>query len=264
VTTPSTRRLGAFVAALIGAYLMYVALDPQSGAGTAVWTFLGGLVLWVAIAAVLLRFYSPGTETFSADEVAVAPEWRFARFLRLGQDAAPLYLGLRLFLGYEWLHAGWGKLTNPAWSQTGQSLRAYWERVAAVPQQGNPPITYPAYRALIQYMVDNEWYAWFNQVIIWGEILVGLGLLLGGLTAIAALGGLLLNFSFLFAGSSSSNPTLIILGALIIYGWRVAGWWGLDRVLLPALGTPWGRGSRGTSGPSETPPAPAQPSPAGT
>jgi len=26
---------------------------------------------------------------------------------------------------------------------------------------------------------------------------------------------------------------------LIIIGWRVAGWWGLDRFLLPWLGTPW-------------------------
>src|SRR5688500_4471476 len=91
VSDPRGRRIGAFVAALIGGYLMHLALDPQSSVGTAVWTFLGGLVLWVAVAAVLLRFYAPGTETFSAHEVAVAPEWRVARFLRLGQDAAPLY-----------------------------------------------------------------------------------------------------------------------------------------------------------------------------
>ena len=50
--------------------------------------------------------------------------------------------------------------------------------------------------------------------------------------------GLLLNFSFVYAGSVSSNPTLIILEALIIYGWRVAGLWGLDRYLLPWLRTP--------------------------
>jgi thiosulfate dehydrogenase [quinone] large subunit len=262
VSDPRVRRIGAFVAALIGGYLMYVALDPQSGAGTAVWTFLGGLALWVAVAAVLVRFYAPGSETFSADEVGVAPEWRVARFLRLGQDAAPLYLGLRLFLAYEWLHAGWGKLTNPAWSQTGTALQGFWQRAAAVPAQGTPPIAYPAYRALIQYMLDHGWYTWFSKLIIAGELLVGLGILLGGLTAIAAFFGLLLNFSFMYAGSTSSNPTLIILAALIIYGWRVAGQWGLDRYLLPALGTPWGRGTPETA--PETPVAPAQARPAGT
>ena len=61
-------------------------------------------------------------------------------------------------------------------------------------------------------------------------------------------GGLLLNFSFMYAGSVSSNPTLILLEALILYGWRTAGWWGLDRFLLPWLGTPWGRRVRAVPG----------------
>src|SRR4029078_1325125 len=55
---------------------MPVALDTTTDAGTSVWTFLLGLVLWVAGAAVLLRFYRPGAETFSADEVGGGPEWR--------------------------------------------------------------------------------------------------------------------------------------------------------------------------------------------
>src|SRR5262245_5992781 len=225
MSDPRARRWGALAAALVGGYLMYVALDTQTDAGTAVWTFLGGLALWVAVGAVLLRFFTPGTESFSADEVGV-PEWRPARFLRLGRDAAPLYLGIRLFLGIEWLQSGWGKLQNPAWSQTGAALQGFWTRAVTVPAQGSPPIAYPAYRALIQYMLDHGWYTWFAKLIIAGELLVGLGILLGGLTAIAALFGLLLNFSFMYAGSASSNPTLILLEALIIYGWRVAGLWG--------------------------------------
>jgi thiosulfate dehydrogenase [quinone] large subunit len=81
-------------------------------------------------------------------------------------------------------------------------------------------------------------------LIIWGELLVGIGLLIDGLTAIAAFFGLLMNFAFVYAGSASSNPTLIILEVLIILGWRVSGWWGLDYILLPRLGTPWERSAR--------------------
>jgi hypothetical protein len=92
--------------------------------------------------------------------------------------------------------------------------------------------------ALLPLMLDNGWDTWFNYVIIFGELLVGIGLIVGGLTAIAAFFGMLMNFTFLYAGSVSSSPTFIILGVLIIIGWRVAGWWGLDRVLLPWLGTP--------------------------
>jgi thiosulfate dehydrogenase [quinone] large subunit len=32
---------------------------------------------------------------------------------------------------------------------------------------------------------------------------------------------------------------LIILGTLLVLAWRNAGWIGLDRWLLPMIGTPW-------------------------
>ena len=76
----------------------------------------------------------------------------------------------------------------------------------------------------------------------------------GGLTAIAAFCGILMNFTFLYAGSVSSNPTFIVLGVLIIVGWRVAGWWGLDRYLLPWLGTPWQLGRMRPQPPAAAPP----------
>ena len=57
-------------------------------------------------------------------------------------------------------------------------------------------------------------------------LLIRIGLLVGGLTVIAAFFGILMNFTFLYADSVSSNPTFIVLAVLIILGWRVAGWWG--------------------------------------
>jgi thiosulfate dehydrogenase (quinone) large subunit len=130
-------------------------------------------------------------------------------------------------------------MQDPKWL-TGEALRAYWERAAAIPAApARPAISYPLYRAFIQFMLDNGWDRWFNYVIIFGELLIGIGLIVGGLTAIAAFFGMFMNFMFLYAGSVSSSPTFIILGVLIILGWRVAGWWGLDRYLLPLLGTPW-------------------------
>jgi thiosulfate dehydrogenase [quinone] large subunit len=111
-----------------------------------------------------------------------------------------------------------------------------------VPAQGSAPITYPAYRAFIQFMLDNEWYTWFAKAVAWGELLIGLGILLGGLIGFAAFFALLMNFSFLFAGSTSSNPLLILLEVVLLFGWRVAGWWGVDHFLLPRVGTPWSRG----------------------
>ena len=231
-----TRRIATLFAALVGAYLLYLAAHPESSARTALLSLIAGVALFVAVLAILQAFYRPAREVASDDEITGAPEWKVARFLRRATDAAPFYLGIRLFLGYEWINSAREKLDNAAWMSTGEALRAYWERAVLVPAQGRPPISYPAYRSFIQFMLDNEWYTWFAKVVTIGELLIGIGLLVGGFTAIAALFGMVMNFSFVYAGSASTNPTLIILGAVIIFGWRVAGWRGVDRLVLPLLG----------------------------
>jgi thiosulfate dehydrogenase [quinone] large subunit len=76
-------------------------------------------------------------------------------------------------------------------------------------------------------------------VIAIGEVAVGLGLIVGLFTGLAALAGATMNFNFMLAGSASTNPVLFILAVLVMFGWKVVGWIGLDRWVLPALGTPW-------------------------
>jgi thiosulfate dehydrogenase [quinone] large subunit len=70
-------------------------------------------------------------------------------------------------------------------------------------------------------------------------LLVGLGLIVGALTGIAAFFGLFMNLNYLLAGTVSTNPILGILGLFLVLAWRVAGYYGVDRYLLPVLGTPW-------------------------
>jgi thiosulfate dehydrogenase (quinone) large subunit len=43
----------------------------------------------------------------------------------------------------------------------------------------------------------------------------------------------------MLAGSASTNPVLFAISVFLILGWKVAGYLGIDRVLIPALGTPW-------------------------
>ena len=68
---------------------------------------------------------------------------------------------------------------------------------------------------------------------------VGVLLIIGAFSGIAAIVGATLNFNFMLAGSASTNPVMFIVAVLIALGWKAAGWIGLDRWLLPALGTPW-------------------------
>ena len=180
------------------------------------------------------------TVATTSGQVADPVGWR----LLLGNVFFALFwLPVRFFVGRDWLSAGWHKVTDPEWTQSGAALQTYWQRAAAIPEQGRPAITYDWFRQFLQYMLDHGWYTWFAKLIAFGEVLVGLGLLVGALVGIAALFGTVMNFSFMLAGSASSNPVLFGLAVFLVLAWKVAGFWGLDRWLLPALGTPWQRGA---------------------
>src|SRR5215210_138176 len=181
------------------------------------------------------------TGAMPAGQVADPVGWR----LLLGNVYLALFwLPVRFFVGRDWLSAGWHKVTDPEWTQSGAALQSYWQRAAAIPETGRPAITYDWFRQFLQYMLDHGWYTWFAKLIAFGEVLVGLGLLVGALVGIAAFFGTVMNFSFMLAGSASSNPVLFGLAVFLVLAWKVAGYWGLDRWLLPILGTPWQRGAR--------------------
>jgi thiosulfate dehydrogenase [quinone] large subunit len=157
---------------------------------------------------------------------------------------AVLWMPIRFFVGHEWIAAGEHKLRDSTWMDGGAALQGYWERAVAIPEApARPAITFDWFRDFLQYMLDNEWYTWFAKAVAIGEFLIGLGLLVGALVGIAAFFGTLLNFSFLLAGTTSTNPVLFGLGVFLVLGWKVAGWIGLDRFLLPLLGTPWNPGA---------------------
>ena len=90
-------------------------------------------------------------------------------------------------------------------------------------------------------MLDNQWYGWFADLIMYGEILVGVALILGAFTGIVAFAGSFMNWNFIMAGAASTNGLMLTLAVFLILAWKVAGWYGLDRWLLTWLGTPWSR-----------------------
>lgn len=152
------------------------------------------------------------------------------------------WMPVRFFVGQEWLAAGEHKLRDGAWMSGGTALKGYWMNAVAIPEKGRPPITYSWFRDFLTYMLRHESYTWFAKVIAVGEFMIGVGLIVGALVGVAAFFGTLMNFNFQLAGSASTNPVLFGLGVFLVLAWKVAGHWGVDRVLLPALGTPWLRG----------------------
>ncbi len=160
-----------------------------------------------------------------------------------------LWLILRLYVGWQWLNSGWGKISGGTWS-SGESLRGFWTNATAIPEQGRPAVVYDWYRAFLGFMLEQGWYTWFADLVMWGEFLVGVALILGAFTGIAALAGGFMNFNFIMAGSASTNGALLLLAILLVLAWKVAGWYGLDRWLLPAIGVPWQWRTRDSSTPA--------------
>jgi thiosulfate dehydrogenase [quinone] large subunit len=161
-----------------------------------------------------------------------------ARFLFSDTRMAWLWLVVRLYLGYQWVEAGWHKMA-PEWLSGGEALKGYWERAVQIPESGRPAIAFDWYRNFIQFMLDTGSYSWFAKLIAFGEMLVGIGLILGAFVGIAAFCGALLNWNFIMAGAASTNAVLFTLAILLILAWKTAGYIGLDYYLLPRLGTPW-------------------------
>jgi thiosulfate dehydrogenase (quinone) large subunit len=164
-----------------------------------------------------------------------------------------LWLIARLYLGYNWLTSGWGKLGNPAWVQTGAALKGFWENAVKVAEPpARPAIAFDWYRAFIQALLDGGHYTWFAKLVTAGELLIGAALVLGAFVGIAAFLGGFMNWNFMMAGTAGVNPVFFVLSVLLIVAWKTAGWWGVDRWLLPLLGTPWKPGRVFASGEVKT------------
>jgi thiosulfate dehydrogenase [quinone] large subunit len=154
-----------------------------------------------------------------------------------------IWLILRVYVGWEWLSAGWGKLHEAAWTggKAGAALTGFVNHALTETSGAHPNV--------------QGWYAWFLQhavlphpafwsyVVSWGEFLVGVALIIGIFTGITAFFGSFMNMNYLLAGAVSTNPILFAIATWLVLSWKTAGWWGLDRWVLPALGTPWRPGS---------------------
>jgi thiosulfate dehydrogenase (quinone) large subunit len=162
-----------------------------------------------------------------------------ARFLFGDTRFAWFWLIVRVLLGWQWLSSGWGKLQNPDWMQGGIALQGFWERAVQIPEAGRPPITFDWYRGFIQGLLDGQAYTWFAPLVAFGETLIGVGLIIGAFVGIAAFFGAFMNWNFIMAGSASTNGLLGLAALFLILAWKIAGWYGADRWLLPRLGTPW-------------------------
>ena len=178
----------------------------------------------------------------TAHSVTQIPEPPLSRFLFSDTKLSFVWLLLRVYVGWDWAVAGWGKVTSPVWvgPKAGIAIEGFLNG-ALTKTGGQHPDVSGWYAGFISNVaLPNT--ATFSYLVAYGELFVGIALILGLFTGIAAFFGAFMNMNYLFAGTVSVNPLLLLIQLFLILAWRVAGFLGLDRYILPLLGTPWSKG----------------------
>jgi thiosulfate dehydrogenase [quinone] large subunit len=146
------------------------------------------------------------------------------------------WLFLRVALGVEWIRAGWEKIGDPGWtaSPTGGAVTGFLNGAIAKSTTGEHPEVQGWFANLTDrvFLPNADILAY---LVAYGELLVGIALIAGFFTRLTVLFGVTMNLAFLFAGTTSTNPQMLILGLGIAAFGTTAGLYGVDRWILPWL-----------------------------
>ncbi|MEN2767158.1 DoxX family protein [Ornithinibacillus xuwenensis] len=149
-------------------------------------------------------------------------------FIRHNKVAAGILAIIRIYIGYAWVTAGIGKLTGGGFDASG------FIQGAIASAGGEHPAVQGWWAAFLEAVaLPNA--NLFSFMVMWGEILVGIALILGIFTNFAALMGVTMNFAFLFSGTVSTNAQMVLLTVFLIVAGFNAGRYGLDRWVMPFL-----------------------------
>lgn len=171
--------------------------------------------------------------------VTHVPEPGISRFLFANPKMAWFWLIVRVYVGYEWLITGWDKVQSPVWTgdKAGVAVTGFLKGALAKTAGEHPDVA-GWYASFIEKVALPNAHT-FSYLVAYGELLIGIAMIVGIFVGISAFFGTFLNLNFLFSGTVSTNPVLLLLQLFLILAWRVAGWYGLDKWVLPKLGVPW-------------------------
>jgi len=166
---------------------------------------------------------------------------RLSEWLYRSRWASLLWLIARLWLGYQWMNAGyqkiWGSERSAFWFGGGTGVKGFAASGVVASAAGKGGASYGWWAGFLHnFVIPNA--SWIAKLVSLGELLIGIGLIIGLFTGVAALAGLLLNLTYMFSGSAGVNPAYAIVGVLLVLAWRNAGWIGLDRFVLRNTWTP--------------------------
>ena len=149
-----------------------------------------------------------------------AIEW-----LKSSKVTAVGWTAMRVWLGAMWLQAGVAKLwgaENPGFMHNNGA------GVAGFAAHGSAAYSWWG-SFLHSFVVPNS--GWIGILVAVAEFAIGVGLCLGLFTRAAALGSLVLLFTYVMSGTASVCAFYALFAILILATWRTSSWIGLDGVI---------------------------------
>ncbi|MGV3465370.1 MAG: DoxX family membrane protein [Heyndrickxia sp.] len=144
-----------------------------------------------------------------------------------GPKMAIVWTVLRIWLGLQWIEAATEKLTH------GFNAMGFLQGALANAKGDHPAVQGWYANFLQHFAIPNV--ELFNHLIPIGELLVGIGLILGIATIPALIAGAFMNLNFMLAGTTSTNPILYTIAILLMAAGTAGYYYGIDRILLPKL-----------------------------
>lgn len=156
-------------------------------------------------------------------EPARRPVPRAWEYLKTSKVAAVGWTAMRVWLGVMWIQAGSAKL----WGAESAGF-LHGGGVAGFAAHGTPAYSWWG-TFLHGFVVPNA--GWIGVLVAVSEFAIGIALVAGLFTRVAALGSLALLFTYVMSGTASVCAFYALIAIVLLTMWRTSGWIGLDGVI---------------------------------
>jgi thiosulfate dehydrogenase [quinone] large subunit len=143
--------------------------------------------------------------------------------LKTSKLAALVWTAMRVWLGVMWIQAGVAKL----WGAEAAAF-LHGAGVAGFAAHGTPAYSWWG-SFLHGFVVPNA--GWIGVLVAVAEFAIGIALVAGLFTRVAALGSLALLFTYVMSGTASVCAFYALFAIVILVMWRTSSWIGVDGII---------------------------------
>lgn len=144
----------------------------------------------------------------------------------------PAWTILRIWLGYQWIVPAIEKLQDPTWvgSEAGVAITGFLKGALAKSTGDHPSVQWWYAKFVENVALPNV--GAFTYLVPFGELLVGISIILGAFTIVGLLGGAFMNLNYLLAGTTSTNQILYTVAVILLAAGTNAYVIGIDKLLI--------------------------------